>query len=323
MIALPRFPDSKNLELEDQLAIDNYFRRLPSYSDHTFSSLYTWNTQNQNQISDLNGNLIIKMNDYLTNQPFLTFLGDRKVVETIEAILCQGPLKLVPRHCLLVPGSDGMQADLPAVLSAQLMQAGLPPFYRLEEDRDNFDYVYDLEDLASLSGNRYRGKRNFVNRFNRLYRWQTAELDIGDDDTWAKMQALYKIWSARQNQKENDVENESRALARLRAVAGRLNLYTLGLFVGTKLVGYTVNEVRQNYEGQPNFTTNLFEHADVSFTGVFPILTQQTAVELLKLGQKHLSHQQDLGLPGLRKSKEDLHPIFFLKKYTIKKIPSA
>lgn len=316
----PNFPQFRPLEIEDQAFIDKFFDELfPPYSDHTFSNLWTWNSQNQTQVSRLNNNLVIRLNDYVTNEPFLTFLGNKNIAETIEVLLSQGLvpepregsnpirtlLKLVPHHCLVNDSIDGPRADL---LSR----------YQIDEDRDNFDYVYNLSDLAELKGNRYRGKRNFVNRFNKLYRWQTRPLDIREDETWRQMQTLYRLWSGRQTQKENDVENESKALSRLREISSRINLFCLGLFVEEKLVGYTINEIKQNYQGEIIFATNLFEHADLNFVGVFSLLMQQTAVELLKLDHKYLSHQQDLGLPGLRKSKQDLHPTFFLKKYSIR-----
>ncbi|MCK7517911.1 MAG: phosphatidylglycerol lysyltransferase domain-containing protein [Ignavibacteriales bacterium] len=37
--------------------------------------------------------------------------------------------------------------------------------YRIQEDRDNFDYLYNREDLAELSGKAYHKKRNLVNAF--------------------------------------------------------------------------------------------------------------------------------------------------------------
>ena len=37
------------------------------------------------------------------------------------------------------------------------------------EDRDNWDYVYLREKLASLSGRKYHGKKNHYNAFKKEY----------------------------------------------------------------------------------------------------------------------------------------------------------
>ena len=54
-----------------------------------------------------------------------------------------------------------------------IAQAWAPYFeaagYILEEDRDNFDYVYNMEDLRTLTGKRYHGKRNHINQFLSQY----------------------------------------------------------------------------------------------------------------------------------------------------------
>lgn len=302
------FPQFSKLTLEDKPFFDEIFQRFPPYCDQTFSNLWTWDSQNKIQIARLNHNLVVVLTDYKTNEPFLTFIGDAKVVETIRALFdyLDSPPPL-PEPLNLLP-------ELHLIPEESLKDVVLPGAFEAHEDRDNFDYIYSLAELSSLAGNRYRGKRNFVHRFNRLYRWQIEELDLSHDATWSQMQNLYRLWSTRQGQKENDVENEAYALLKLRDAAGIIPLLNLGLSVEGRLVGYSLNEINQG-----DYATNLFEHADTDSVGVFPKLQEQTALKLKAQGYKYLSHQQDLGLAGLRKSKLDYHPVFFLKKYTLQK----
>jgi len=44
--------------------------------------------------------------------------------------------------------------------------------YTIEEDRDNFDYLYLREHLATLPGKQYHKKRNLVNAFLNNYRYE-------------------------------------------------------------------------------------------------------------------------------------------------------
>ena len=45
----------------------------------------------------------------------------------------------------------------------------LPEITEYQDDRDNWDYVYLQEKLASLSGRKYHGKKNHANAFRKDY----------------------------------------------------------------------------------------------------------------------------------------------------------
>ena len=297
------FPKFSKLNTNHKTFIDKIFETFPPYSDHTFSSLHSWNIDDKVEICELYGNCVVKLNDYLTNESFLSFIGNNRPAETVESLLnyaksdqmLLSQLKLIPEH--------------------NLVNLELDNEFEITEDPDNYDYIYSIDELAELKGNKYRGKRNFVNRFSKLYKWEVLNLNLDDDKVWEEMQNLYHRWSEKQNEKENDIQNESRALNRIRESMNLIPLYSLGLRVENKMDGYSINELHNQ-----GFATNLFEHADTNFTGVFPFLKMQTAIKLKELGYKYLSHQQDLGLEGLRKSKKAYYPTLYLKKYSIRKI---
>ena len=45
------------------------------------------------------------------------------------------------------------------------LESWFPGDFYIQIDRDSFDYVYDINDLADLKGRKYQKKRNHVNRF--------------------------------------------------------------------------------------------------------------------------------------------------------------
>ena len=66
---------------------------------------------------------------------------------------------------------------------ARSFRALLPGEYSIEEDRDEFDYVYRREDLADLAGRHYQDRRRMIRRFEDEgswdYEWIT-DANIGD-----------------------------------------------------------------------------------------------------------------------------------------------
>ena len=84
---LKAFPYFQKLTLKQQKAIEVKLLPFPPYSDFTFTSLYTYNTNRSVEISTLHGNLVVKFEDYLDRQPFYSFLGSHKVIDTADKLL--------------------------------------------------------------------------------------------------------------------------------------------------------------------------------------------------------------------------------------------
>ena len=53
------------------------------------------------------------------------------------------------------------------------LESWYPGRFEIEYDRDEADYVYESEKLATLSGKKMHGKKNHVNRFQKEFegRW--------------------------------------------------------------------------------------------------------------------------------------------------------
>ena len=302
MTAIPSFPEFSPLALHHQAAIESYTRIFPPYSDYTFPSLWSWNIQEKIEVSVLNGNLVVRFTDYLTNEKFLSFLGSKEVNETLEALFALiedapdhlGYLKLIPEHNL-----QGIR---------------LNDAYEVVEDHDNHDYVYSIQELVSLSGSKYQKRRNKIQQFLKKYQWQAAELNLSCARTCRDMESLCETWTKRQLLKNNDVQNDIDALKRLTQATDKICLSGVGVYVDGVLAGYALNEFNHH-----QFATNLFEHADINYAGVFTFLRKQVASRLQKDGYLYLNHQQDLGIEGLRKSKRVFRPAFFLKKFIIRR----
>lgn len=299
---IPFFPDFKNLELADKEEFDKYTKKFEPYSDFNFISLWVYNTENDTKISDLNGNLIIRFRDYITNNPFYTFIGTNRVNETANLLLDFSE-------------KEGIGIGLKLIPEACLLEAKFSNNLKIEEDRNSFDYILSVDEIAILSGDKYHTHKNFVNKFHKTYEnYHTANLNLLDSVIQEQMLNVFYTWERRRNKNRSETEHELKAIKRLLYDANSFDLVTLGVYDKEEMVGFIVASLEQM-----DCAVSHFAKADTDYSGVFYFLYHNLAQILLEKGFKYLNNEQDMGIPGLRKSKEQWNPSHFLKKYIITK----
>jgi hypothetical protein len=76
--------------------------------------------------------------------------------------------------------------------------------------------------------------------------------------------------------------------------------------------GFSVHEPISKHYALSHFhkTLSHFRNIDV-------FLTNYAAQDLLARGYKYVNWEQDLGVPGLKKSKQSYRPLKMLKKYSV------
>ena len=84
---IPKFPDFKKLELSDKDIVEDFVSKYPPYSDFNFISLWAWDTDSKRMISELNNNLVVYFTDYLSGEPFISFIGTNKVERTSQELI--------------------------------------------------------------------------------------------------------------------------------------------------------------------------------------------------------------------------------------------
>ena len=184
-----------------------------------------------------------------------------------------------------------------------------PDSFDFCEQRDNFEYVYSADKLIALSGKKLHAKRNFVNRFCRLYdgRWKYISMDERDRrailDFWHK-------WHA-QNIEKNDSGLEAElgaitcALDNFRA----LDLRAGGLILDGALVGFSLGCAanRDTFDVQ-------IEKAIGDSDGAYAVINREFAAANCG-GFKYINREEDLGHEGLRKAKLSYHPELLIEKF--------
>ena len=145
MLQLPQFPIFKKLEFFHKIAIERITHAFPPYSDFNFTSLWVWDVESQRMVSELNGNLVVRFTDYGTSEPFISIIGIERITESVHTLIEYSLSNGLPASLLLMPKSTVDQILSPAIAIC--------------EDRNNHDYIYEIQHLATFKGNKLESSR--------------------------------------------------------------------------------------------------------------------------------------------------------------------
>ena len=81
--------------------------------------------------------------------------------------------------------------------------------------------------------------------------------------------------------------------------------------IGGDVAAFTIGEKLNN----ETFCVHI-EKADTQYNGIYVGINNSFA-RAAAAGYKYINREEDLGLEGLRRSKQSYHPAFLLKKYTV------
>ena len=176
--------------------------------------------------------------------------------------------------------------------------------YKVEEDRDNFDYLYWRTDLAELSGSAYHKKRNLVNAFLNSYSYEQKPLSA---ENVADAVAVLDEWRASKGQ-DGDYAASHEALDLFEALGMRGCVYYVDGSPAGWCLGEPIAKARM-------FAVH-FEKGCDRFKGIYQFINQAFA-QGLPAYFKSINREQDLGDEGLRQAKMTYRPYGFVKKYRV------
>ncbi|HVW66632.1 MAG TPA: phosphatidylglycerol lysyltransferase domain-containing protein [Candidatus Peribacteraceae bacterium] len=297
---IPKFPKFKKIEPTDKIDAEIFTQRLLPYSDFNFVSLWSWDIHGKVRLSELNGNLVVRFIDYLSGEPFYSFLGENKINETIDVLLKHSIDEGLPAELKLIPEDAALLADKEK--------------FEVREDRDNFDYVYSIEELKNMEGKKFQKKRNQISNFLKQYPDANAAiLNLEDPKIYDSIISLYEKWITLKLSKEDSFEShEEMMLKRLLSATKHFKLLGVGIFVENKMIAFFLNELTES--------EHVIAHAskiDAEFIGVNSYLMKKNAEILYSFDKKLFNYEQDLGLQNLRDAKSRFRPTLFFKQYCL------
>lgn len=298
---IPNFPKFKKLMLTDKEQIERITSKFAAYSDYNFVSLWSYNIEDDINLSILNNNLVIRFRDYLTNEKFYSFIGKNNIIHTIDTLLKLSEKEGLPPILKLIPEES--------VLIKNLKE------YNIEEDRDNHDYILSATEHTGLVTSKYYKHRKLVKKFFRENPFsQIKILDLGNQNTADEILELFKLWTVKTNKNIEDTEHELIALKRTLKNYSSLNLLSLGLYNKDKFIGFIIADKNHHAYIESHFLKYL-----PGFNGLNHLFHHVLAKYSNADGVNFINIEQDLGIDGLRRAKESAKPIKYLKKYSIAK----
>ncbi len=271
-------------------------RESSQNSSESFCNVYLWDLLCRRNVARLGDRLGV---EYMCPRgTFYSFpFGDGDLTPAVEALRERAAFR-------------GVRLKLWGVTrpQAERLEAAFPGAFDLTEDRNNFDYVYRTEALATLAGKKLHGKRNFCNRFEKENEWSFAPLAPEHFDA---CRAVLAQWDRENGQEKNP--EEDRAIERVFREWDSLGLLGGVLYANGSPVGFTVGErLRED-------TVDVhFEKAARGVAGAYPMIAREFArlVRETLPGAVFLNREEDMGEPGLRRAKEEWRPEYLLEKFT-------
>ena len=301
MSSLLAFPEFTRLDIKHKDMLRKIVEEFPAYSDFNFVSMFTWDTEGVIALARLNDNLVVRFSDYNDGEDFLSLLGVNDLTGTIDTIF---------DYCR----QSGLPAELKLIGEAVIEALPSSAKYVINEDRDNHDYILSAVNMSDLA-QFHPKKRTKYNRFMREYgeRSECRELDLTSQSVQAEIKQMLTEWQTARGNDNKEVEKEFTAIHRCLEHAVELNMQGYGTYVDNKLVAFTLFELVHGKTAMLHFGKTSTVHK-----GSNEHLQHNLAKYLKLLDVEFMNNEQDMGIEGLRQSKEASLPVDFLKKYTIR-----
>lgn len=293
----------RDIELSDRDWLDKKFREDNKKAcEFCFANNYLWRKYFPTQIATEGDCVILRY--YAENDAMYVFpIGNGDKKKALEQLFLYGQAK-------------GEQIHLYGLLDYEVEQLKewYPKHFRYEADRDMFDYIYETEHLANLSGKKFHGKRNHIARFMDDDDWEYEKLNsenlhdcIDMNNNWIQKKYDDDAWSQEVQDEYDVVKCALIDYKRLGLVGGVLKKYG-------EVVAFEIGEPLND----DTFVVH-FEKAYADVQGAYPMINKQFVLHECQ-GYKYVNREEDDGEEGLRKAKLSYHPDILLEKYNAYKI---
>jgi uncharacterized protein len=295
---LPQFPEFKPIELEDREVITNILQSYrPETSELSFTNLFIWREHYKVEWSVYKDWLIAACGAGGRNCFSLPPIGPGPRLEVSRMILEWLKDKGVP-------GSAIERADQRLV--EEIRDSGL---FEIAATREHFDYVYPSENLINLSGNRFHGKKNHLNKFRKTYEWSYEPLSPGKIPDCL---AVSELWcQARRCFEDLDLMDEAAAVKSILENYQALKVKGGLVLINGQVEAFALGEMLNSETAVVHI-----EKANPEIPQLFVVINQQF-VEHEWGGAKFINREQDLGDEGLRQAKLSYHPERLVEKFKI------
>ena len=172
------------------------------------------------------------------------------------------------------------------------------------------DYIYSCESLSRLVGRHFRGQRNLINRFSRIY--STIEYSPLTEQKLPEALKVAEAWVSEHDEYDDALHQEWRSIQKAAEHWQELSMLGSILSVDGLAVAFTMFSILSPRCADGHFSKSL---AKFAADGAYAVIHQRNAVTKEIVECAYMNWEEDMGVPELMKYKECYHPTFKLKKY--------
>ena len=287
----------EKISIDQKNWLNEYLHRMEKRCcEYSYVNLYLWGRK---RVAELNGFLLLQA-QFDRKSVYLYPVGEGDIKVVLDAIIHDASVRGIP--CCL---SALTEAD------CRQVEALYPGAFQIYCDRDSYDYIYAIDDLADLRGRKFQKKRNHLNRFEQEH--PDAQILPLDAQTMEAAHLLAQKWYEERTaiDPDGDYHLEKIALERAFSHYGELGMEgvvlveqgnVMAFAMGSRLTGDT-------YDIH-------FEKALGASDGTYAAINRGFARYLREKYPevKWLNREDDMGIEGLRKAKLSYNPDHMVEK---------
>lgn len=204
-------------------------------------------------------------------------------------------------------------ANLPFLCSCinETMLNAILPFvkkYKIQEYREDADYVYTSESLKTFSGKKLQKKRNHLLAFEKQYQ-DIFEYHILTKQDQQECITFLKEWE--KNHKSEMLSYEEKGIERIFSLWDDLDFYGGAIKINGKIEAFSIVSYLSNKMLQVHI-----EKANINYRGIYQKLCKEVLLHVPRQTE-FVNREDDMGIQNLRKAKLAYHPHHLIHKYSI------
>ncbi|MCL1873923.1 MAG: phosphatidylglycerol lysyltransferase domain-containing protein [Clostridiales bacterium] len=286
----------RSITIEDKSLFQYYLAdRYYETITYNFTSFYLWQYWDNYRFTENLGSLWVQC-DLFGSVAFLPPIApdEPTILAATEAMIDWFAKNDLP--FFMVEGTE---------FHRQLYQNAWPNRFCYADFPLGDNYIYRVEDLVNLKGNKYRNKRNHIYQFLREYtNFQFLPLDK------SLIQACRRLtddW-VNQHKPSHTIIAEYKGLQLLFDHYAELDCLGAGIIIDDKLEAFTIGEKLN----RDTFMIQV-EKANPAKQGIYQAINQFFLRDFAK-DYTYVNRAEDMDEPGIRQAKQSYHPCKMAKK---------
>jgi len=288
----------RKIEINDKTLYNKYLYAGNTKScQYGFSNLFMWGVQ---EIAYVHDHIVLYSHfDCHCFYPFPIGKGDKKAV--LDEIFADAKERGV------CPCLTGLTEE-----HKQIVEELYPNQFYFHADRGNYDYVYDINDLADLKGRKLHRKRNHLKHFKKNHPdYIVTPITL---ENMGRVRTFVSDWykTKLEENPDGDYHHEQAALEKAFTHYEDLEMEGLLLEENDEVLGFTIASPLSS----DTFDVH-YEKARGDIDGAYTTINSEFANYIRNKYPhiKYLDREEDMGIPGLRKAKLSYFPHHLVKKY--------